>query len=114
MKVAIYSINGQKTATEVSLPSVFETPLRPDIIKRAVLAEQTWKKQPQGVNPLAGKMVAVENWGPGRGAARVPRIKGSRTHSAQRTAFVPQARGGRSGHQPKAEKNIFFSREESF
>ncbi|MHA1302402.1 MAG: 50S ribosomal protein L4 [Candidatus Heimdallarchaeaceae archaeon] len=106
MKVTVLSINGTKTDTEITLPDIFHTPLRPDVIKRAVLAEQSWKRQRQGVNPLAGKLVSVENWGPGRGAARVPRTKGSRTHSAQRGAFVPQARGGHKAHPPKVEKNI--------
>lgn len=91
---------------KVELPEVFNSVLRPDVIKRAVLAEQSWKRQPKGVSSLAGKLVSVENWGPGRGAARVPRVKGSRTHSAQRTAFVPQARGGHKAHPPKVEKNI--------
>ena len=109
MNVTKYSIKGQKIDEKVELPNVFETTLRPDVIKRAVLAEQSWKRQPKGVNPLAGKMVAVENWGPGRGAARVPRIKGSRTHSAQRTAFIPQARGGHKAHPHKAEKIIMDS-----
>lgn len=106
MNVTKYSINGQKMSEQVELPNVFETTLRPDIIRRAVLAEQSWKRQPQGVSPLAGRLVSVENWGPGRGAARVPRIKGSRTHSAQRAAFVPQAKGGHKAHPPKAEKII--------
>ena len=106
MNVSKYSIKGKKMTEKVELPAVFETTLRPDVIRRAVLAEQTWKRQPKGVSPLAGRLVAVENWGPGRGAARVPRVKGSRTHSAQRTAFIPQARGGHKAHPPKAEKNI--------
>ena len=106
MSTSIYSIKGSKTQQKIDLPVVFQTSLRPDVIKRAVLAEQSWKRQPKGVSPLAGRMVSVENWGPGRGAARVPRIKGSRTHSAQRTAFIPQARGGHKAHPPKAEKNI--------
>jgi large subunit ribosomal protein L4e len=106
VSISLYSIQGKKTGEEVELPDVFKTPLRPDVVKRAVLAEQSWKRQPKGVSPLAGRMVSVENWGPGRGAARVPRIKGSRTHSAQRTAFVPQARGGHKAHPPRAEKRI--------
>ena len=106
MNVTKYSVKGQKMNEKIELPSIFETILRPDIIKRAVLAEQSWKRQPKGVSPLAGRLVAVENWGPGRGAARVPRVKGSRTQSAQRGAFVPQARGGHKAHPPVAEKNI--------
>lgn len=106
MNVAIYSINGKKKSETIELPSVFRTPLRPDVIKRAVLAEQSWKRQPKGVSPLAGRLVAVENWGTGRGAARVPRRKGSRTHSAQRAAFIPNVRGGHKAHPPKVEKKI--------
>lgn len=106
MNTKIYSIKGKKLSETIELPEVFQTQLRPDIIKRAVLAEQSWKRQPKGVSPMAGKSVAVENWGTGRGAARVPRIKGSRTHSAQRTAFIPQARGGHRAHPPRAEKKI--------
>lgn len=106
MSTKIYSIKGKKLTETINLPSVFQTQLRPDIIKRAVLAEQSKKRQPKGVSPLAGRLVSVENWGPGRGAARVPRVKGSRTHSAQRTAFIPQARGGHKAHPPRAEKKI--------
>lgn len=106
MSTSIYTIKGTKTTQKIELPIVFQTSLRPDVIKRAVLAEQSLNRQPKGVSPLAGRLVAVENWGPGRGAARVPRIKGSRTHSAQRTAFVPQARGGHKAHPPKVEKKI--------
>ncbi|MEE9409757.1 MAG: 50S ribosomal protein L4 [Candidatus Heimdallarchaeota archaeon] len=106
MSIPVYSIKGKKTSEKAELPRVFETALRPDLVKRAVLSEQSKKRQPKGVSPLAGKLVAVENWGTGRGVARVPRIKGSRTHSAQRTAFIPQARGGHRAHPPRAEKKI--------
>lgn len=106
MSISLYTIKGQKASEKMELPDVFQTPLRPDIIKRAVLAEQSWKRQPKGVSPLAGRLVSVDNWGPGRGVARVPRIKGSGTHSAQRTAFIPQARGGHRAHPPRAEKKI--------
>ena len=106
MKATLYTINGKKKGNAIELPAVFQTPLRPDVIKRAVLAEQSWKRQPKGVSPLAGRLVAVENWGPGRGAAKVPRMKGSRTHSAQRAAFIPMARGGHKAHPPRAEKVI--------
>lgn len=107
MKATVYTITGKKKGNAVDLPAVFNTPLRPDVIKRAVLAEQSWKRQPKGVSPLAGRLVAVENWGPGRGAARVPRMKGSRTPSAQRAAFIPMARGGHKAHPPRAEKIIY-------
>ncbi len=106
MKVSIYNISGQKKKEKIDVPLVFSNSLRPDVIKRAVLAENSWRRQRQGVSPLAGRLVAVENWGPGRGAARIPRVKGSRTHSAQRAAFIPMARGGHRAHPPKAQKTI--------
>ncbi|GAH75208.1 unnamed protein product, partial [marine sediment metagenome] len=47
MNTKIYSIKGKKLSETIKLPDVFQTQLRPDIIKRAVLAEQSWKRQPK-------------------------------------------------------------------
>ncbi|MHA1238881.1 MAG: 50S ribosomal protein L4 [Candidatus Odinarchaeia archaeon] len=104
-KVGVYSITGEKVE-EISLPSVFETPYRPDVIKRAVLACLTARIQPHGTDPMAGKRTTAESWGPGRGVARVPRVKGRGYHAAQRAAFIPMAVGGRAAHPPKVEKKI--------
>jgi len=84
---------------EITLPPVFTEEYRPDLIKRAVLAMQSNRLQPKGTNLLAGRKTSAENWGPGRGVARVPRIKEGR-----RAAKVPQAVGGRRAHPPKTEK----------
>ena len=84
---------------EIELPKVFETEFRPDIIKRAVLAIQSHRRQPYGTNPLAGVDYAWENWGPGYGYARVPRWK-----IGSRAVVVPQAVGGRRAHPPKVQK----------
>jgi len=84
---------------EIELPEVFEEEFRPDIIKRAVLAIQSHRRQPYGTNPLAGVDYAWENWGPGYGYARVPRWK-----LGSRAVVVPQAVGGRRAHPPKVEK----------
>jgi len=84
---------------EIELPPVFEEEYRPDIIKRAVLAIQSHRRQPYGTNPLAGVDYAWENWGPGYGYARVPRWK-----LGSRAVVVPQAVGGRRAHPPKVEK----------
>lgn len=84
---------------EITLPQVFTEEYRPDLIKRAVLAMQSNRLQPKGTDPLAGRRTSAESWGPGRGAARVPRITGGR-----RAARVPQAVGGRRAHPPKIEK----------
>ncbi len=84
---------------EITLPQVFMEEYRPDLIKRAVLAMQSNRLQPKGTDPLAGRRTSAESWGPGRGAARVPRITDGR-----RAARAPQTVGGRRAHPPKTEK----------
>lgn len=97
----IFDLHG-KTKGKISLPNVFSTPLRPDVIKRAVLAIQSNRLQPQGRDPMAGKKTTAESRGTGSGVARVPRIKGG----SGRAAFAPSTVKGRQPHPPKAEKII--------
>ena len=54
MKARIFSLDGKATG-EAELPKVFATPHRPDVIKRAVLAERSRQRQPYGSDVLAGK-----------------------------------------------------------
>ena len=105
MKAKIYGAIGLAKKTRVELPGVFETTYRPDLIKRAVLAVQTTRKQPKGTKYQAGWTVAT-SWGTGRGAARTPRSHGRRTHSGQRGALVNYTVGGRVAHPPRPEKII--------
>lgn len=105
VEVKITSITGSK-GSSVELPRVFNTPFRPDLIKRAVLSDQSKKRQPQGRYELAGKLTAATGVGPGRGISLVPRTHGSRTHHASRGAVIPSTRGGRLAHPPKVEKKI--------
>ncbi|HUU79668.1 MAG TPA: 50S ribosomal protein L4 [candidate division Zixibacteria bacterium] len=105
MKAKIYGAIGLAKKARVELPSVFDTPYRPDLIKRAVLAVQSTRRQPKATKYQAGWSVAT-SWGTGRGAARTPRSHGRRTHSAQRGALVNYTVGGRVAHPPKAEKQI--------
>ncbi len=98
MKAKVLSLSGE-VVEEIELPKVFETEYRPDVIKRAVLAIQSHRRQPYGTNPLAGVDYAWENWGPGHGYARVPRWK-----LGMRAVVVPQAVGGRRAHPPKVQK----------
>jgi len=97
----IFDLQGKATG-KISLPQVFSTPVRPDVIKRAVLAIQSNSLQPQGRDPMAGKRTTAESRGTGMGIARVPRIKGG----SGRAAFAPSTVGGRQPHPPKAEKKI--------
>ena len=47
---------------------------RPDVIRKAVVAEEANKRQPYGSKPGAGIRHSVSTWGKGRGVARVQRL----------------------------------------
>ena len=98
MKAKVFSLGGE-VQEEIKLPAVFETEFRPDLIKKAVHAIQANRRQPYGPNPLSGINYSAENWGPGHGYARVPRLK-----TGRRAAIVPQAVKGRQAHPPKVQK----------
>ncbi len=97
----IFDLQGKSTG-KVALPQVFSTPLRPDVIKRAVLAIQSSRLQPQGRDPMAGKKTTAESRGTGSAIARVPRVKGG----SGKAAFAPSTVKGRQPHPPRAEKII--------
>ena len=90
-----------KPVGEVELPMVFQTPFRLDVIKRAVIAQQSHGFQPQGRDPRAGKRTTAESKGVGLGIARVPRIK-----EGMRAAFGVSIVGGHQAFPPRAEKRI--------
>ncbi|MFX1562693.1 MAG: 50S ribosomal protein L4 [Promethearchaeota archaeon] len=105
MKAAkVLSLKGKKKES-IDLPPVFETPLRRDIIKRAVLAQQSSSYQRHGVDPMAGKRTTAASWGVGFGRSRIPRRKGSGFRSSQQGAFAPSTVGGRQTHPPEAAKS---------
>lgn len=99
-EVNVYDLSGNPVS-KVRLPPLFNVEVRPDLIRRAVLALNTSRLQPKGTDPMAGERTTAESWGVGYGIARVPRIKG-----ISRAALVPQAVGGRRAHPPKVEKKI--------
>jgi len=98
MKAQVLSLTGQ-VDHEIDLPAVFDEPYRPDLIKRAVIAIQSRRRQPHGSYVYAGITASAESWGSGRGVAQLPRLKNS-----SRAAKIPQARGGRAAHPPKVAK----------
>lgn len=98
MKANVLGLDG-KVVEEIELPAPFEEEYRPDIIKKAVHSLWSHRRQAYGVNPQAAMDYSVENWGPGRGVARLPRVKDGR-----RAARVPQAVQGRRAHPPKVGK----------
>ncbi len=113
MKAIVYDVNG-KQAGEVDLPSVFTEPTRIDLIRRAFNAFRTRLLQPKGNYKFAGLETSAEYAGRrhkvyrtsiNRGMARLPREKlpEGRWGDVKR---VPQAKGGRRAHPPKAIKKI--------
>lgn len=104
-KIAIRSITGSE-AGDTEVPDIFSTGFRPDLIKRAVLSDESKDRQPQGRYPLAGKLTAATSVGPGRGISLVPRTHAKGTHHSSRGAVIPSTRGGRLAHPPKVEKII--------
>lgn len=108
----IYDLDGVAVG-EVNLPKIFSTKYRPDVIKRAVLAEQSARRQPYGANVLAGKRTSAHYHGRrryrftmmNRELSRIPRIHGKGAgYMALRARFAPHAVKGRPAHPPKAEK----------
>ncbi len=103
--VQIYNLQG-KAVRRVPLPEIFQTPLRTDVIKKAVLSSQSRRYQPQGRDPRAGERTTAESLGVGHGMARVPRVKGRRSPSSGKGALAGMTVGGRRAHPPKSEKKI--------
>ena len=97
----IFNLEGKPTG-KATVPSVFDTPLRPDLIKRAVLSIQSHRLQHQGRDPMAGKKTSAESRGTGMALARVPREKGG----GGKAAFAPGTVGGRQAHPPRADARI--------
>lgn len=102
MTAKIFNLKGKPTTEKVVLPAVFSTPIRPDVIRRAVLSIQSKRLQAQGRNPMAGKRTTAESRGTGMGIARVPRVKGG----GGRAKFAPSTVGGRQPHPPTSQKKI--------
>jgi large subunit ribosomal protein L4e len=98
-KVNVYSLEGNVVKT-LELPPVFHTVFRPDIIRRAVVAEEANMRQPYGAMEGAGIRHSVSTWGKGRGVARVQRLS-----NGAKGAESPNNIGGRRAFPPKAEKD---------
>ncbi len=97
----VFDLKG-KEVSQLNLPQIFNTPSRPDVIKRAVVTIQSHKYQPQGRDPMAGKKNTAESRHAGLGISRVPRLK----ERGQRAAFAPGTVGGREAHPPESRKKI--------
>lgn len=97
MNATVYDTDGGE-AGEVDLPTIFETPYRPELIGKAVRAAQANRIQATGADDYAGMRTSAESQGSGRGMAHVPQSNGQGRR-------VPQTVGGRKAHPPKEEKD---------
>ena len=112
-KLPVLDLEGKKVG-ELDLPEVFNEIIRPDLIKRAVLAIQSHDRQPYGAFKDAGKRPSAKLYkrrrvfrtSYGYGISRVPRKILSRNGSQfyWQGAFIPGTVGGRRAHPPKSEK----------
>lgn len=111
MKAPVYDVNGLKKS-EVSLGKAFSKPVRKDMIKRAVLAEQARERQPYGSDILAGQRTSAMYKGRrgirgsmmNREMSRMKRITGG-GFLRWRARAIPGVIKGRKAHPPKTEKN---------
>jgi len=113
MKTDILTLEGKKQTT-IDLPMQFSEIVRPDLIKKAVLALQSRRYQPYGADPRAGtkqgeatpKRRRKYRTTYGFGVSRIKRKalwrRGMRFGWVG--AFVANAVGGRKAFPPKAEK----------
>ncbi|MEA3414284.1 MAG: 50S ribosomal protein L4 [Nanoarchaeota archaeon] len=111
MKAKIYTIDG-KQGKEITLPSCFTQKVRAELIHKIEEAKKTM--QPYAPSPVAGNQYSASGkmihrrkvWKSqyGRGMSRIPRkimsVKGSQFNWVGAT--VPNTRGGRRAHPPKA------------
>ncbi len=108
--VSLYSSEGSPVS-KIELPKVFENEVREDLIRRAVLSEQTETLQPKGIFPRAGMQTTARYIGrkeayhslKNRGGAKLPRELFPKGRIG-RVRHVPWAVKGRRAHPPKVQK----------
>jgi len=112
MKAGVYSNDGKKGG-DVELPAVFSTPVRKEIIARAVQHEQSMRRQPKGAYKLAGMQTTAHMRGrkeayraiKNKGISRLPRERLPKGRFGK-VRIVPFAVGGRRAHPPNPEENL--------
>ncbi len=110
--VKIFDLQGNEKG-EITLPAVFSTSFRPDLIKRAVLAIQSHRRQAYGPDKMAGKRTSAHYHGVREGPhhmmnrefSRMKRIHGGVPGLEFTARFIPGAVKGIKAHAPKPEKN---------
>jgi len=104
--INILEIDGTNKST-LTLPAVFQTPYRPDVIQKVYNHINSYTFQRQGRYPAAGQMVSAESRNTGLGIARIARARGEGFPRAGQAAGVASVRHGRLAHPPVSWKNIY-------
>jgi len=110
MKADVFSVDGNK-AKQIELPSVFAEEVRPDLITRAVLHENSLELQPKGAYKLAGLQTTAHMRGrkeayraiKNKGISRLPRERLPKGRFGK-VRIVPFSVGGRRAHPPNPAK----------
>jgi len=95
--VAVYTGNAEspKSDQHSTLPGVFLSPIRHDIVQDVHSRMSKNKRMPYAVSKYAGHQTSAESWGTGRAVARIPRVSGGGTHRSGQAAFGNMCRAGR-------------------
>ena len=111
--VNVFSLDGKVKRT-MELPKVFSERVRPELVRRAVAAENSFKLQPQGHDPLAGMRTSARYYG-AMGTYRTGRHMGIAIRPREKLGGgvqgkvkrIPSATKGRRAHPHKVEKILF-------
>jgi large subunit ribosomal protein L4e len=98
-RVHLVGLDGKAGTHQVTLPLAFSQTIRTDLIRRAVVAAQSHRRQPYGTSLTAGLRHSTRWSGKGKGVSRSPRLMDS-----MRGAQAPNTVGGRPAHPPRVDR----------
>jgi large subunit ribosomal protein L4e len=98
-RVHLVGLDGKAGSHQITLPLAFSQVVRPDLIRRAVVAAQSHRRQPYGTSLTAGLRHSTRWSGKGKGVSRTPRLMDSMTG-----AQAPNTVGGRPAHPPRVDR----------
>jgi large subunit ribosomal protein L4e len=111
-EVDVLALDGRATS-KVALPSIFELEVRPELIQRAVIAENTSKLQPQAHYLLAGMQTTARYYGrmhsyrSGRHMGTAIRPRQKLGGGAQgKVRVIPSSTKGKRAHPHLIEKTL--------
>jgi len=90
----VFNERGDAAGT-MKAATVFEAPIRPDIVNSVHFDLLKNTRQPYAVSEKAGHQTSAESWGTGRAVARIPRVRGGGTHRSGQGAYGNMCRSGR-------------------